>query len=75
MATITAKYAGRCAITGARIIAGDLIEWSRGRAVLIKRAPSGVASITLIGDQGPKTFYRNNRGRCIDAPCCGCCTI
>jgi hypothetical protein len=75
MATITAKYAGRCAITGARIIAGDLIEWNRGRAVLIKRAPSGVASITLIGEQGAKTFYRNNRGRGIDAPCCGCCTI
>lgn len=21
------------------------------------------------------TFYRNAKGRCIDAPCCGCCTI
>lgn len=21
------------------------------------------------------TFYRNKRGRCEDAPCCGCCTI
>lgn len=20
------------------------------------------------------TFYRNKRGRCEDAPCCGCCT-
>jgi hypothetical protein len=21
------------------------------------------------------TFYRNKRGRCEDAPCCGCCTF
>ena len=75
MRTITAKYAGRCATTGARIIAGDLIEWSKAGAVLLKRAAAGVNAITLIGDQGPKTFYRNARGRCIDAPCCGCCTI
>jgi hypothetical protein len=32
-------------------------------------------SITFIGDHGPSTFYRNKQGRCIDAPCCGCCTI
>lgn len=24
---------------------------------------------------GRNTFYRNKRGRCEDAPCCGCCTI
>jgi len=25
---------------------------------------------------GDKTFYRNASGsRCLDAPCCGCCTI
>jgi hypothetical protein len=42
---------------------------------LLKRAAAGVNAITLIGDQGPKTYYQNMRGRCIDAPCCGCCTI
>lgn len=75
MPTITAKYTGKCSATGARILAGDLIDWNRGRAVLIKRAEAGVNAITLIGEQGAKTFYRNSRGRCIDAPCCGCCTI
>lgn len=24
---------------------------------------------------GGQSFYRNKRGRCEDAPCCGCCTI
>lgn len=75
MATITAKFPGYCKKTGARILAGDLIEWSKAGAVLLKRAAAGVNAITLIGEHGPKTFYRNARGRCIDAPCCGCCTI
>ncbi|NDC58606.1 MAG: hypothetical protein EBZ50_07270 [Alphaproteobacteria bacterium] len=22
-----------------------------------------------------QSYYRNRRGRCEDAPCCGCCTI
>ena len=75
MKTLTAKYPGHCKKTGARILAGDLIEWSKAGSVLLKRAAAGVNAITLIGDQGAKTFYRNARGRCIDAPCCGCCTI
>lgn len=24
---------------------------------------------------GGRDYYRNRRGRCEDAPCCGCCTI
>lgn len=24
---------------------------------------------------GGRDYYRNKRGRCEDAPCCGCCTI
>jgi hypothetical protein len=74
MKTIIAKFPGYCKKTGARILAGDLIQWSKAGSVLLERA-AGVNAITLIGDQGTKTFYRNARGRCIDAPCCGCCTI
>ena len=32
-------------------------------------------SITLFNEGKASTFYRNARGRCEDAPCCGCCTI
>jgi len=82
MKTMIAKFPGYCKKTGARILTGDLIQWSKAGAVLItgddliaaRKAPR-IEAITLIGDQGPKTFYRNARGRCIDAPCCGCCTI
>ena len=39
---ITAKYSGFCAATGARILAGDLIDYKRGKAVLVERATAGV---------------------------------
>jgi len=72
MRTITAKYDGICAATGVRILAGDVIQWQKGRAVLLKRQGYRIDSIQFDGSQ---TFYRNARGRCEDAPCCGCCTI
>jgi hypothetical protein len=75
MKTITAKYTGTCAATGARILAGDLIQWSKGRTVLLDRRRTAVDTITLYGENGPNTYYQNARGRCIDAPCCGCCTL
>jgi hypothetical protein len=75
MRTITAKYTGTCASTGARILPGDVIQWSKGRAVLLDRRAAQVDAITLFSERGPKTYYQNARGRCIDAPCCGCCTI
>jgi hypothetical protein len=73
--TITARYAGFCAATGARILAGDVIQWQKGKAVLLKRKAVRIDTVTLYGDNGPTEFYRNARGRCEDAPCCGCCTI
>ena len=71
--TMRARYPGRCAATGAAIRPGALIYYdtSARRATL---APV-VNTITLIGERGPSHFTRNVRGRCEDAPCCGCCTI
>jgi hypothetical protein len=37
-------------------------------------AEAGAPAVTTIRTSGG-TFYRNSRGRCEDAPCCGCCTI
>ena len=45
MRTITAKYTGTCAATGARILAGDLIQWSKGRAVLLERRRTAVVIV------------------------------
>ena len=73
MTTLTAKYRGLCAKTRAVILPGDLIDYRKGRAVLVKRnRGSDYSDSMVIGD---KSFIRNARGLCEDAPCCGCCTI
>lgn len=34
-----------------------------------------VAPVSTVVRTSGGTFYRNARGRCEDAPCCGCCTF
>jgi len=72
--TMRAKYPGRCAVSGARINPGDDIQYDTTTRRAWLHEP-GDSRVIFYGDNGPKTFYRNPRGRCIDAPCCGCCTI
>lgn len=31
--------------------------------------------VSHVWNSGGREFYRNRRGRCEDAPCCGCCNI
>jgi len=82
--TMIAKYAGRDAITGRRFNAGDEIQYDTiTRKAWVHEpgdmetapiyAPAGV--IMFNGQHGRTIHYRNPRGRCEDAPCCGCCTI
>lgn len=70
---MAAKFPGKCARTGARINPGDTIIYDTAtrRAELQPDADT----ITFYGEHGPQHFTRNRAGRCIDAPCCGCCTI
>ncbi len=164
MAIMTARYAGKCAATGARIRPGDQIDYDRRtRQARLVKAPATAAGVQYVGvlhdvlssitvetsavqrgtyaealadakalvepfnamldgdehargnvdDEwamveavyddgrrevlygppadapapaegryisdvfriGGREFYRNKRGRCEDAPCCGCCTI
>ena len=81
MKTMTAKFPGYCAKTGARILPGDTIDYhGRGRSILRARASaqSDAGAARPVSDHiqiGGQSFYRNARGRCEDAPCCGCCTI
>jgi hypothetical protein len=75
--TMIAKYRGKCAISGADINPGDEITYDTAtkKAWFTEPGDSRVNTITL-NDQGRyRTFTRNSAGRCIDAPCCGCCTI
>jgi hypothetical protein len=72
---ILAKYAGKCQATGKRFNAGDLIDYDKATKKAVLVAQNRSESITLFNEGKASTFYRNARGRCEDAPCCGCCTI
>jgi len=74
MKTITARFPGRCIRTGAAINPGDNILWhGKGRSELV--SADRVNTITLNNQGVYRTYTQNARGRCEDAPCCGCCNI
>jgi hypothetical protein len=63
-----------CCICGAPIPPmGGLLIGRRGFAHLSCRE-SGKSEVTTVRTSGG-TFTQNRKGRCEDAPCCGCCTI
>jgi len=81
-----AKYHGRDARTGVAIRPGDeIIYCTATRTAWITDDDDGmtftatvpkirpyVSDVLIIGGA---EYFRNKAGRCIDAPCCGCCTI
>ena len=80
--TMIAKYRGRCCESGAEILPGDEIQfdtvsrqaWLAEHGDCKRQAtPERRGSDLLV--IGGRSYIRNKRGRCIDAPCCGCCTI
>lgn len=71
--TMRAKYPGKCSRSGARINPGDTIIFNT--ASRTAELQPDADRITFYGEHGPRHFTRNRRGRCEDAPCCGCCTI
>jgi hypothetical protein len=76
MVTIQAKYYGTCANTGSKIIPGDTISFKSGtKKPFLVSARTGITHVTLNNQGVYKTYTQNYRGRCIDAPCCGCCTL
>jgi hypothetical protein len=40
-------------------------------AIKTRTNPNYVSNVYNVGG---REYYRNKRGLCIDAPCCGCCT-
>ena len=71
------KYPANCATCGHRVPArGGSLKRS-GRRWIVRhlacedsRAPRVIATRFSSG----AVVYQNSRGRCIDAPCCGCCS-
>lgn len=69
------KFAAPCATCGAEVPANGGNLERKGRRWVVRHLACekqpGVISIRI----GGKSFIRNARGTCEDAPCCGCCTI
>lgn len=72
------RYRGHCIVCGGQVQARAGKLWRSGHrwrvahlACIGNDGDPGVVEIRTSGG----TFYRNARGRCEDAPCCGCCTI
>ena len=74
-----AKFKGRCTRTNKTILPGDVIDYRAGtrKLVLVESKSTAVDSIDIPSQYSGtyQRYYRNSRGRCEDAPCCGCCTI
>ena len=70
---ITSKYNGTCAACGGGIRKGERIDWERGKRPNHATCGQGRSVAITFGATGA-TMYQNSRGRCEDAPCCGCCS-
>jgi hypothetical protein len=77
-----AKYRGTCSRTGAPINPGDQIHYdTETRRAWITDDDDGLTFTTParqyrsdVFQIGGREYFQNKRGRCIDAPCCGCCS-
>lgn len=77
------RYPGTCPFCNGHVAAnaGTLVkkgfrgrnggQWAPAHLACISAGAATVSTIQI----GRNTFTRNSRGRCEDAPCCGCCTI
>jgi len=71
------RYAGTCEHCNGPVAAkaGTLRRVGRGWQVAhLACADEDAPAVTVVQTSGG-TFYQNRRGRCEDAPCCGCCTF
>lgn len=64
--TITAKFPGVCRRCNDPFPPGTKVRWAKGRGSYHLAAACGASG----GGDGFDRQY--NRGRCEDAPCCGC---
>jgi hypothetical protein len=74
------KYAGSCAMCGERVGSGSGQLRKQGRRwevyhldCFVKSEPSE-PQIAYARFSSGAVVYQNKRGRCEDAPCCGCCS-
>ncbi len=84
---INSKFNSKCKACNGPIKAGERINWSRNSgahhldcAANDNKNNMAVPKIITTrfvsaeSDYIGQAHYRNSRGRCEDAPCCGCCS-
>jgi len=72
----TNKYAALCAECGARVRAGAGTLTHSGRKWEVRHVDceAGGPGVIVTRFSSGAEVYQNRRGRCEDAPCCGCCS-
>jgi hypothetical protein len=84
MATITVKFKGTCRDCGATLYVGQQARWyGKGKIYCVGEHKNEMSDQITDGQgrigwvatmaSGDEVF-QNYNGRCIDAPCCGCCS-
>lgn len=87
MKSIRAKYAGKCIYCGDRMAKGCMVNWRKDLGICCSSCYqetyldssdyqpnlTGNELVTFTFSSGA-VAYQNRKGRCEDAPCCGCCT-
>ena len=77
MAKRVNKYPGRCYYCGATVPANGGHIWKVGRKWAVAHLDCdehGEARVIEVRFSSGETMTVNSRGRCEDAPCCGCCS-
>lgn len=70
------RYPGICASCGTAVKAREgVLAPGRHRKWEVRCGAPRCGTVVDTFGIGGKEYIRNARGRCIDAPCCGCCTI
>ena len=73
----TNKYPAPCAECGSRVPKNGGALVKEGRAWVVRHlacAEAGAPRVVSATFNSGETVFVNSRGRCIDAPCCGCCS-
>jgi hypothetical protein len=73
MTTMTARYRGICACCTGPIRKGQAIVYDRDRRSAFCSPACAESDVVVTRFASGATTFRNRRGRCEDAPCCGCC--
>ena len=71
------KYPGRCVTCGGYVPKNGGTCEKRGARWFVLHlacAKSGRAEVVVTRFSSGAEVYQNRRGRCEDAPCCGCCS-